>query len=176
MASRASNGQFSKRADASERQTNRREEDAIQRTFVQYFKMWGGACEGFSIPNEAAGGGAQAAKRTRALMAMGLRPGAPDYCVFWPHYGFTKLHFIEFKSPTGSIQPTQREFAECAASAHAGHSFCRSWEEAWRALQDAGAPLERYLADGNMTRFIINPGLADHPSAPIDVELVGQIT
>ncbi len=171
MVKRSNNGQFARVSDV--RQKNKAEEECIQRTFVQQFKMHGGLCEGFSIPNEGAGGGKAARNRTIRLKAMGLRPGAADYAVFWPVDDLVALHFIEFKSKTGQWAATQKSFCDDALSANANYSLCRSWQDAWFALQNAGAPLARILTAGNVPKLQPNPNYTPRASTLV---LRGQIT
>lgn len=162
MTARKRNGQFSggQRRDV---------EGSIQRTFIQQFKMHCGACEGFSIPNEHT----KKSEVTR-LLGMGMRPGAADYCVLWAEGISTRVCFIEFKSPKGRVQPTQEAFGQAMSAINCDWVVCRSWQEAWVALQERGAPLARHWVSEPVGRFVLPPERSE-PLPLVEIEHRGTV-
>ena len=63
------------------------------------------------------------------MKAEGLRDGVAD--IFWPvpRFPFPGL-YIEMKTPTGAIRPSQREFRTFVMSQGYAHSYERSWRSA----------------------------------------------
>ena len=63
------------------------------------------------------------------MKAEGLRDGVAD--IFWPvpRFPFPGL-YIEMKTPTGAIRPSQREFRTFVMSQGFAFSFERSWQSA----------------------------------------------
>ena len=109
-------------------------EDAIQSQFFETLIRWGGGdLLPFSVPNEGKRSKAEGAR----LKANGLTPGAADTVVLWPGGGC----LIEFKSAKGTQSTAQCEFENRATAISWPYAVCRSWPEAWRFLEDAGAPL-----------------------------------
>lgn len=148
-------------------------EDAIQRAFVQIFKMHCGDCEGMSIPND----GTASKKHTAALVARGLRAGAADYLVWWRDGTGCAMCFLEFKSFKGRQSEKQKDFETAALATGASYVVVRSWEEAWRALQARGAPLAKRLEETGVARLVTNHSryARNHPTT-VEVPLAGVIS
>ena len=123
-------------------------ESVIQATFHRHLSLYGGSLVvGFSVPNER-----KASKsETGRLKAQGLVKGACDYVVLWPEGGA----LIEFKTPTGRVQPEQEDFGNRATSIGWPYRVCRSWQEAFAFIEQAGAPLQRVLREEPYERFVL---------------------
>lgn len=78
-------------------------EAKIQSEIVAFLQSVGVYC--FSIPNE--GAGKDAAIRTARLITMGLKPGAADLAILWPHESVT---FLEVKKHGGKQSDNQKLF------------------------------------------------------------------
>lgn len=82
------------------------------------------------VPNEGNG-----PRRGAILKAMGVRAGTPDYELSMARHGFHGL-YLEFKTPTGSLRPEQREFHAILKEQGYEVKVCRTLDEAMQAVQD----------------------------------------
>lgn len=81
----------------------------------------------FSIPNEGAG---DDRRRQMTMMAMGLRPGVADLCVWWPKEdGLVTVGFLEVKTRKGRQSEAQRKFEMLCRSRGVPYSVVRSVED-----------------------------------------------
>jgi hypothetical protein len=88
----------------------------------------------FHIPN----GGARSGYSGGQMVALGARTGVPDLFLPVPHGGLPGL-WIEMKTPTGVVSPTQRRWLAALAEQGYATAVCRSVDE-------AQATLLRYLS------------------------------
>lgn len=84
-----------------------------------------------AVPNGGSRGDNEKSRKIRGgqMKAEGLRDGVAD--IFWPlpRFPFPGL-YIEMKTPTGAIRPSQREFRTFVMSQGYAHSYERSWRSA----------------------------------------------
>lgn len=81
----------------------------------------------FSIPNEGAG---DDRRRQMTMMAMGLRPGVADLCVWWPKEdGLVTIGFLEVKTRNGRQSTSQRKFEMLCRIRGVPYSVVRSVED-----------------------------------------------
>lgn len=81
----------------------------------------------FSIPNEGAG---DDRRRQMTMMAMGLRPGVADLCVWWPREdGLVTVGFLEVKTRNGRQSTLQRKFEMLCRIRGVPYSVVRSVED-----------------------------------------------
>ena len=81
----------------------------------------------FSIPNEGAG---DDRRRQMTMMAMGLRPGVADLCVWWPKKdGLVTVGFLEVKTRNGRQSISQRKFEMLCRIRGVPYSVVRSVED-----------------------------------------------
>lgn len=81
----------------------------------------------FSIPNEGAG---DDRRRQMTMMAMGLRPGVADLCVWWPkENGLVTIGFLEVKTRNGRQSVAQRKFEMLCRIKGVPYSVVRSVED-----------------------------------------------
>lgn len=81
----------------------------------------------FSIPNEGAG---DDRRRQMTMMAMGLRPGVADLCVWWPKEdGLVTVGFLEVKTRNGRQSTSQRKFEMLCRIRGVPYSVVRSVED-----------------------------------------------
>lgn len=81
----------------------------------------------FSIPNEGAG---DDRRRQMTMMAMGLRPGVADLCVWWPKEdGLVTIGFLEVKTRNGKQSTSQRKFEMLCRIRGIPYSVVRSVED-----------------------------------------------
>ena len=84
-----------------------------------------------AVPNGGSRGDNEKSRKIRGgqMKAEGLRDGVAD--IFWPvpRFPFPGL-YIEMKTPTGAIRPSQREFRTFVTSQGFAFSFERSWQSA----------------------------------------------
>jgi len=103
-------------------------EDDIHKSIVEYLRLRGIVF--FHIPNES-----RAPVQYRAkLKALGVRAGVPDLCVLLK-YG---VGFIEIKSPTGRLSPTQKDFRQDCEKRGIPWGLARSIEDAESLLTQWG--------------------------------------
>lgn len=81
----------------------------------------------FHIANERKGGKANIGWIKR-LKRIGLKPGVPDYFIMTE----SDILFLEVKTPTGRLSPSQKDFAIILETMGREHNFAvvRSFEEA----------------------------------------------
>ena len=72
------------------------------------------------------------ARAVSKLAAMGMLAGVPDIIAVSPE---RKVHFLEFKSETGTLDEAQRDFQLWAIRANLPHSVVRSVGEAMRVFE-----------------------------------------
>lgn len=83
------------------------------------------------IPHEVGGGKGKSSQIRYALAkAMGLIAGSCDYVLVWPGGG----GWIELKTPTGSLNPAQRDFRDWCAATSCRHAVCKSTDEVEKTL------------------------------------------
>lgn len=84
-----------------------------------------------AVPNGGSRGDNEKSRKIRGsqMKAEGVRDGVAD--IFWPlpRFPFPGL-YIEMKTPTGAIRPSQREFRTFVMSQGFAFSFERSWQSA----------------------------------------------
>ncbi len=102
------------------RRRQRLDEDALQRSVVQWLTLAKPRCVWFHVPN----GGARDAVTGAKLKAMGVKAGVPDLVFAWKGgAGFVELKrpedrclLSELSRPEGRLSPSQRAFRdECEA-------------------------------------------------------------
>ena len=73
------------------------------------------------------------------LKRMGLIPGSADYFFMWNRDNRADCGVIEFKTPSGVIQPIQKLYKIWCTHASVQHAYARSPEEGIAILQKWGA-------------------------------------
>ena len=130
----------------------------------------------FSIPNEGAG---DDRRRQMTMMAMGLRPGVADLCVWWPKEdGLVTVGFLEVKTRNGRQSTSQRKFEMLCRIRGVPYSVVRSVEDVEGVSSNnpwiTGTSGVYYGMKKNMVEILpfnttniidVNPGLAEqqHP-------------
>ncbi|MBC9248626.1 VRR-NUC domain-containing protein [Paracoccus sp. 11-3] len=84
--------------------------------------------------NEVGAGGKAARQRQAILTGMGVFPGFADLIVLTGG----QVLFLEVKSPSGRLSPTQRAFRDRVQAQSCGWALVRSVEDALGALADHG--------------------------------------
>jgi hypothetical protein len=89
-----------------------------------------------AIPNGGSRGDDEKSRAIRGaqLKAEGVKDGVSD--IFLPQpVGVYHGLYIEMKTPTGTVRPSQKEFGEFVGRRGYGFAICRSWREACEILQ-----------------------------------------
>ena len=97
------------------------EESIIQAAIVRDLSALGVFL--FSVPNEAVGGGKNAALRMSRFKAMGLRPGVTDLVIL----SQGKVFFMEVKDSTGRLSEHQKRFRD----------WCFDWGYLWAIVRSS---------------------------------------
>lgn len=89
-----------------------------------------------AIPNGGSRGDTEQSRKIRGatLKAEGVRDGVSDVFLPVPKYPYHGL-YIEMKTPTGTLRPSQKEFGTFAAAQGYAFSVERSWRDAARLIQ-----------------------------------------
>ena len=114
-------------------------ERQMQRAILDYIAASHPSAHVHAIPN----GGRRDMAEAAQLHLDGVRAGVPDLCVLWPGGG---VCWLEVKSRTGTIQPTQRAYH--AMLGRLGHrvAVVRSVDEAAEVLSAWSVPTRRSAA------------------------------
>lgn len=102
----------------------RQEESLIQRACIQWFRYQFPKKLIFAIPN----GGSRHLLEAKRLKMEGVLPGVPDILCPEPTSSFHGL-FIEFKSQTGKVRPTQSVLITALRNRDYCVEVCRSFED-----------------------------------------------
>jgi len=114
----------------------RNAEARIQAEIVEYLSGQGIFCH--SVPNEGAGADKL---RTMRMITMGLRPGAADLVVWFPH---REIGYLEVKTEAGQLSDNQRRFKKRCEENGVFYAVVRSVEdvqvilEGKRSIEDGG--------------------------------------
>lgn len=121
-----------------DRKPQLRSEAELHRDVVRYFDNIVGDLFAAHVPN-----GEKRSRLTAAiLVGMGVKPGVADFFVMLP--GGRAL-WIELKADDGRLSPAQRDF--CETCHQLGHTYrvCRSIQQVYNVLRDAGAKFRESL-------------------------------
>lgn len=106
-------------------------ESNSQVQFVHYLRIAHPKVLFFSIPNGTliAGDPKKRAMRWSILKKEGALAGTADLFIALPNQAFSGL-FMEFKTPKGRLEPTQKEFATRCVESGYSHVVARSCDDA----------------------------------------------
>lgn len=108
-------------------------EAELQALVIQVLKLYGvPGLIYLSIPNE----GKRAPRTGERLKRMGLLPGAADLLIVLPG---GRAHWLELKTPTGTISAEQTAFADLCHANGCQYAVARSPEKATALLAEWGA-------------------------------------
>lgn len=139
--------------DFKEKQTDRTEEE-IHKALIEWAGYKEAEMPALKMLHHVPNGGKMPAGSAGKLKGMGMRRGLPDLVLpvpRSPHHGL----YLELKSPSGRVRPTQRWWLQ--ALAEAGYAV----EVAYR-LDDAIEAVEEYLAGDHERRADIS-GKTERP-------------